>query len=204
MILSRGEHRRRRPARGDRRRGGAQPARGERRAGQRAAARRAAGRGARAAAARVPRPHGARVHPHQARRERLEHLAHGARCSASSAPTCTRRCARSACRATARARPRARSDAVVNRDAAHHRRDARVLGGAARRVRRARPARPAGAADARDLPDRRALPPGARLAVLAVALAADRLRAAAAGRRPVHGGDRDLLRHASTCWRSPA
>src|SRR5262249_46655017 len=42
-----------------------------------AAARRAPRRGARAAAARVPRPHGARVHPDQARRERLEHLAHG-------------------------------------------------------------------------------------------------------------------------------
>src|SRR6185369_12318024 len=31
----------------------------------------------RAAAARVSRPHGTRIHPHQARRERLEHLAHG-------------------------------------------------------------------------------------------------------------------------------
>src|SRR5262249_22292126 len=38
----------------------------------------AARRGAGPAAARVPRPHGARVHPHQARRQRLEHLAHGA------------------------------------------------------------------------------------------------------------------------------
>ena len=40
-----------------------------------------------------------------------------------------------------------------------------------------------GAADARGLPHRRALPPGARLAVLAVALAADRLRRAAPDRR---------------------
>ena len=59
----------------------------------------------RAAAARVPRGDRARVHPHQARRVRLEHLAHRRGCSASSAPTCTRRCAPSACRAITRDQP---------------------------------------------------------------------------------------------------
>ena len=51
------------------------------------------------------------VHPHQARRERLEHLAHGAGCWASSAPTCTRRCARWASRARI-----ARNDPGQDRD----------------------------------------------------------------------------------------
>ena len=42
------------------------------------------------------------------------------------------------------------------------------------------------------------------LAVLAVALAADRAAAAAAGGRAVRGRDRDLLRHALPARRSPA
>ena len=74
-------------------------------------------------------------------------------------------------------RQRARSDAVVNRTLLDHRRDARVLGGAARRVRRSRPAGQAWRRRCSRSTGRACSTTWCtRWPSLAVALAADRLR----------------------------
>ena len=75
VILSDEAHRRERPARVDRRRGGARVTRRRR---PRLAAVELPPEARALPPARVPRRHGARVHPGQAGRVRLEHLAHRA------------------------------------------------------------------------------------------------------------------------------
>ena len=190
-----GQHRRRRSARGDRRRGGAPPARGS------------------AAASELPRvelPAEARALPLREFRDHMEReyirikldendwnisrTATGAR--ASSAPTCTRRCARSACRATTRARGRGPDPRRREPRPARDGGDARAHGGVL------------GAFGAHGLRDRLA-PPMLEvyrtgvlyhlvhaLAVLAVALAADRLRRPRLVAGLFAAGIVDLLRHA--------
>ena len=190
------EHRRRRPARGDRRRGGAQPARGERR-----------------------RPASCRASSCPPRRGRCRCASSATRWSAStSASSSTRTTGTSRARRTLlgieRTNLHKKMRALgLSRDSQGHGRGS----GPTRVVNRALltvagtlgfSAVLLGAFGAHGLRDRLA-PPMLEvyrtgvlyhlvhaLAVLAVALAADRLRRAAAGRRPVHGGDRDLLRHA--------